>query len=76
VTRDFTVPEPDVPVRIAWGAQDRLLPPPRYSDRFTTLFPQAERRTLPGAGHVPTYDDPALVTRTILEVTAQPSSSH
>ncbi|MFC5951885.1 alpha/beta fold hydrolase [Pseudonocardia lutea] len=67
---DFTVPAPDVPVRIAWSAQDRLLPAPRYSERFRTLFPEAERLLLPGVGHVPMYDDPALVARTILEVTS------
>ncbi|MCE0764701.1 alpha/beta fold hydrolase [Pseudonocardia kujensis] len=67
---DFTVPAPDVPVRIAWSAQDRLLPAPRYAERFRTLFPDAERVRLPGVGHVPMYDDPALVVRTILEVTA------
>jgi pimeloyl-ACP methyl ester carboxylesterase len=67
---DFTVPAPDVPVRIAWATHDRLLPAPRYSERFRTLFPDAEHLRLPGVGHVPMYDDPALVVRTILEVTA------
>ncbi|GAA4683613.1 alpha/beta fold hydrolase [Pseudonocardia yuanmonensis] len=67
---DFTVPAPDVPVRIAWSARDRLLPAPRYAERFRLLFPEAERLTLPDVGHVPMYDDPALVLRTILEVTA------
>ncbi|GAA2850069.1 alpha/beta fold hydrolase [Pseudonocardia halophobica] len=66
----FTVPAPDVPVRIAWSAQDRLLPAPRYAERFRALFPAAQRVRLPGVGHVPMYDDPALVVRTILEVTA------
>jgi pimeloyl-ACP methyl ester carboxylesterase len=57
------------PVRIAWGSHDRVIPLQRYSMRFRTLVPDAEWVTLPGVGHIPMHDDPALVVRTILEVT-------
>ena len=54
------------PVLIAWGAKDRLLFH-RQAGRFVTAIPGAEFRLLPGVGHVPMADDPALVTHTILE---------
>lgn len=58
------------PVRIAWGTRDRVLPYPRYADRFRSLVPGAELVVLDGLGHVPMLDDPALVAATILAVTA------
>jgi pimeloyl-ACP methyl ester carboxylesterase len=69
---------PGLPVRIAWGACDRTLPFGDYGTPWLEQFPQAEHVELPGCGHVPTYDDPDLVARTILEVTAprvQPASA-
>lgn len=59
----------DVPVCIAWGTDDRLLPPKRYSARLRRLVPHAEWVDLPGLGHLPMWDDPVLVSRTILDVT-------
>ena len=59
-----------MPVRIAWGTRDRIIPLERYSPRLRRLVPQAELVELPGLGHVPMSDDPELVARTILEVTA------
>jgi pimeloyl-ACP methyl ester carboxylesterase len=61
----------DCPVRIAWGTKDRVLPIGRYSERLRRLIPEAEFVELPGLGHTPTYDDPALVARTITEVTSR-----
>ncbi|HEU5442058.1 MAG TPA: alpha/beta fold hydrolase [Ktedonobacterales bacterium] len=54
-----------VPITVAWGARDRMLLPgvARVRDE---LPPQTRWLTLPGCGHVPTYDDPGLVARTIL----------
>ena len=60
----------EVPVRIAWAEHDRVLPERGYSGRFHKLLPDAEYLTLHGVGHVPMADDPQLVARTILEVTA------
>ncbi len=65
----------DCPVRIAWGTEDRLLPPARYSSRLRALLPQAEWVDLPGLGHLPMWDDPDAVTRTILEVTEPAEAS-
>jgi pimeloyl-ACP methyl ester carboxylesterase len=55
----------DVPVCLAWGEKDRLLP---AKARLTGELPDAARQvTLPGCGHLPMWDDPDLVARTILE---------
>ncbi len=53
----------DVPVTIAWGELDRLVGPPKPERR-----PAGTRfLVLEGVGHTPTWDDPELVARTILE---------
>jgi pimeloyl-ACP methyl ester carboxylesterase len=61
------VAEQDYPIRIAWAERDRTLPPKRYGMPVYAVIPTAEQVTLPGVGHVPMYDDPDLVARTILE---------
>jgi pimeloyl-ACP methyl ester carboxylesterase len=59
----------DVPVRIAFGTRDLMLGA-LTAPRYAALIPGAELVALPGAGHVPMCDDPALVGRTVLELTA------
>lgn len=56
---------PDVPVTIAWGARDHLLPPSQARVASQHL-PGARFVLLPGCGHVPMTDDPALVARVLL----------
>jgi pimeloyl-ACP methyl ester carboxylesterase len=56
----------DVPVTIAWSEHDRLVGPPKPERR-----PAGARfLVLPGVGHTPTWDDPKLVARTLLEGSA------
>jgi pimeloyl-ACP methyl ester carboxylesterase len=62
------------PVLLAWGTRDRVLPSPRYSTRLRDLLPSAEWVELPGLGHVPMSDDPALVARTISDFVARAGS--
>ncbi|MEU6477092.1 alpha/beta fold hydrolase [Streptomyces sp. NPDC047017] len=57
---------PGVPVTVAWGARDRLLLR-RQGVRAKRVIPQARLVRLPGCGHVPMNDDPALVARVILD---------
>jgi pimeloyl-ACP methyl ester carboxylesterase len=57
----------DVPVTVAWGDKERLIPP--KGRRRDELPPQTRYVTLEGCGHVPMWDDPELVARTILEGT-------
>jgi pimeloyl-ACP methyl ester carboxylesterase len=52
------------PVCIAWGTQDRILPP-RQAKRFDHAIPTARVVSLKGVGHVPMSDNPQLVADTI-----------
>ena len=56
----------DVPVTIAWGARDHILPPSNALVARRRL-PSARFVTLPACGHVPMTDDPVLVSTVILE---------
>jgi pimeloyl-ACP methyl ester carboxylesterase len=57
-----------VPITLAWAEHDRLL---RNKPLKEGILPKAVRQVvLPGCGHVPTWDDPELVARVILEGTA------
>ncbi|MER5310556.1 alpha/beta fold hydrolase [Streptomyces sp. NPDC002773] len=57
---------PEVPVTVAWGTRDRLLLP-RQGVRAKRTLPGARLVRLPGCGHVPMSDDPALVARVVLD---------
>jgi pimeloyl-ACP methyl ester carboxylesterase len=53
----------DVPVTIAWAELDKLVGPPKTERR-----PAGTRfLVLPDVGHVPMWDDPELIARTILD---------
>ncbi|MEU2910145.1 alpha/beta fold hydrolase [Streptomyces massasporeus] len=54
------------PVTVAWGSRDRLLIP-RQGVRAKGVIPRARLVRLPGCGHVPMNDDPALVARVVLD---------
>jgi pimeloyl-ACP methyl ester carboxylesterase len=55
----------EVPVTIVYGEQERLVP--KRARLGGELPASTSWVTLPGCGHVPTWDDPELVARTILE---------
>jgi pimeloyl-ACP methyl ester carboxylesterase len=59
-----------VPVTIGWGVRDALLLP-RQGRRAERLIPGSRLVPLPGCGHVPTWDDPALVAQVILDGAAR-----
>ena len=61
---------PTVPVTVAWGEKDRLLLYSRQSARARRLLPGARHVTLAGCGHVPTWDDPELIARVLLEASS------
>jgi pimeloyl-ACP methyl ester carboxylesterase len=64
----YTFGEPEelrgVPVAVAWGKLDRLLPYRFQAPRARAMLPWAMHVTL-GAGHVPFSDDPAAVAAVI-----------
>ncbi|UUN25547.1 alpha/beta fold hydrolase [Streptomyces sp. FIT100] len=62
----FTHDLPGLPVTVAWGTRDRLLLR-RQGVRAKQAIPGARLVRLPGCGHVPMNDDPALVARVILD---------
>lgn len=56
-----------VPVLLAWGTKDKILPPRRYSSRLRNMLPGSRWVDLPGLGHIPMGDDPELVASTIAD---------
>jgi pimeloyl-ACP methyl ester carboxylesterase len=42
----------DVPVKIIWGREDRILPV-QFLEHFTKLMPKAQAHVIEGAGHLP-----------------------
>ncbi|MFF7300674.1 alpha/beta fold hydrolase [Streptomyces sp. NPDC008265] len=62
----FTHDVPGLPVTVAWGTRDRLLLR-RQGVRAKETIPGARLVRLPGCGHVPMHDDPALVARVVLD---------
>jgi pimeloyl-ACP methyl ester carboxylesterase len=65
-TVQFTDDVCGIPVTVAWGTKDRLLLR-RQGVRAKGIIPKARLVRLPGCGHVPMNDDPALVARVILD---------
>ncbi|MGA5502813.1 alpha/beta fold hydrolase [Streptomyces umbrinus] len=57
---------PGLPVTVAWGTRDRILVR-RQGIRAKQIIPRARLVRLPGCGHVPMNDDPALVARVVLD---------
>ncbi|MEV5987599.1 alpha/beta fold hydrolase [Streptomyces sp. NPDC052051] len=62
----FTDDVAGLPVTVAWGTRDLVLVS-RQGARAKRFIPQARLIRLPGCGHVPMNDDPALVARVILD---------
>ena len=62
-------PYPDLgaPALVAWSALDRFTPLRPDGDTWRKAAPGAEWRLLEDVGHLPMYDDPELVARTLLE---------
>ncbi len=57
-----------VPVTVAWGDKDRLIP--AKARRLDELPAQTRTVMLASCGHVPMWDDPELLARTILETSS------
>ena len=59
----------DVPVTIAWGTRDMLLPP-WQAERWLRQLPDARLVKLQGLGHLPMAEDPELVSDVIRRTAA------
>jgi pimeloyl-ACP methyl ester carboxylesterase len=55
------------PTLIAWAELDRILPLATCSARLRREIPDAEFQVLPRVGHVPMWDNPRLVVKTITD---------
>jgi pimeloyl-ACP methyl ester carboxylesterase len=62
----FTDELAGLPVTVGWGTRDRILVR-RQGVRAKRMIPHARLVRLPGCGHVPMNDDPALVARVVLD---------
>jgi pimeloyl-ACP methyl ester carboxylesterase len=62
----LTGPLPGLPVTIAWGDRDLVLPF-RQAGRARRVLPQARHVRLTGCGHLPFADDPRTCARLLLE---------
>jgi pimeloyl-ACP methyl ester carboxylesterase len=60
----------DVPALIAWGAEDRLLPP-AYGAAWQQAIPGARLVTVAGAGHLPHVERPGETAAAIVDFIAQ-----
>jgi pimeloyl-ACP methyl ester carboxylesterase len=58
-----------IPITVAWGGRDRLMPPARRSS--DQLPPQADWFEVPGCGHLMAWDAPELVAAAILAGVAE-----
>jgi len=71
---DYRFGEPgglrEIPLTVAWGRRDVLLPWWAQAPRARRRLPWARHVSLPHCGHVPFYDDPELCARVLLEGSA------
>jgi pimeloyl-ACP methyl ester carboxylesterase len=59
----------EIPIRIAWGERDHVIPFERYGEPFVARIQGAVATFVSGVGHVPMYDDPEQLVANILAVT-------
>ncbi|MBB2944319.1 pimeloyl-ACP methyl ester carboxylesterase [Actinoplanes lutulentus] len=57
---------PDIPVTIAWGTRDAILPYRPQSRRARAILPGARHIPLKGCGHLPFADDPTTCAALLL----------
>ena len=71
---DYSFENPEelrgLPLTVAWGRRDLLLPYPTQSRRARGMLPWARHVPLPRCGHIPFYDDPDLCAAVIRSGTA------
>ena len=53
--------DPELPIRIIWGRQDRVLPWSTHGEPMMERLPHADLELLDDVGHVPMWDCPELV---------------
>jgi pimeloyl-ACP methyl ester carboxylesterase len=61
----------NTPIVIAWCERDQVIPYARYGVAFRERIKGLREAVIPGAGHVPMWDNPESVARTILALTSE-----
>lgn len=61
----------EVPVAILWGDKDTITPVEQARDLQTLLPPETELTLLPGLGHIPQIEDPAMFNEALLKTLAR-----
>lgn len=56
-----------MPLMLVWGAMDTITPPAQ-AEAIAKLAPRAWLVMLPGVGHIPQIEDPALLNRRAADV--------
>ena len=59
----------DVPTRLLWGAQDRIVTP-SYGEHWCALIPDATMQVIPDAGHYPHWEQPEAFVQQIVDFAA------
>ena len=59
----------ETPADLLWGAEDKLLPL-AYARRLEAMIPRARLTEMPGVGHVPQQQNPALFAAKLKEILA------
>jgi pimeloyl-ACP methyl ester carboxylesterase len=73
-TRELCQPlEASCPIDVVWSELDRIFPVGPFSETARQRIPNARHLVLEGIGHVPMFDDPQRVARTILDTVARTS---
>ena len=62
-----------MPTLLIWGADDEFLPV-RFAERYAAEVPVAILIRVPGARHIPTVEEPALVAAALTDFLAGSSS--
>ncbi len=62
-----------LPTLLIWGEEDEFQPV-RFAERYAAEMPNVTLTRIPGAGHIPTADEPALVAAALTRFLADPSS--
>lgn len=60
----------EMPTLILWGADDPIIPA-HHGERAHAAMPGSRLRILPGAGHMPHFDDPDAIAGALLEFIEQ-----
>jgi pimeloyl-ACP methyl ester carboxylesterase len=61
----------EAPVAILWGDKDTITPLEQARDLQTLLPPETELTLLPGLGHIPQIEDPAMFNDALLKTLAR-----